>query len=104
MPGYNGTGPSGMGPRSGGGLGYCPPGTAPVNTGTGVVYGVGRGGIPRGGGRGRAFGGGRGGGINSVVAPIPLADEADMLKQRQGFLKTVINGIEKRIKDIEIKP
>ncbi|MCK4521308.1 MAG: DUF5320 domain-containing protein [Nanoarchaeota archaeon] len=51
MPGYDGTGPAGMGPMTGRGAGYCTPGTTPVNTGTGVVYG---------GGRGRAFGGGRG--------------------------------------------
>ena len=53
MPGFDGTGPLGQGPRTGGGRGYCPPVA-------GSYYGVGRGGRPRGGGRGRAFGGGRG--------------------------------------------
>ena len=81
MPGFDGTGPMGMGPRTGGGRGFCPPGigTAPYGGnfyganpyyggypyggnpyGYGVGFGVGRGGFPRGGGRGRAFGGGRG--------------------------------------------
>jgi hypothetical protein len=68
MPGFDGTGPMGMGPRTGGGRGFCPPyagpyygGYAPQNYGAygyGPVYGRGRGGIPwgGGGGRGRGFG------------------------------------------------
>ena len=62
MPGFDGTGPSGMGPRTGGGFGFCPPGTGPAPGYYGYpgFYGVGRGGYPRGGGRGRVWGGGRG--------------------------------------------
>jgi hypothetical protein len=83
MPGFDGTGPRGEGPMTGGGRGFCarPAGYgaygtagrwypaygygAPYGYGsTGYwgrpVYGVGRGGIPYGGGRGRAFGGGHG--------------------------------------------
>ena len=85
MPGFDGTGPMGMGPKTGGGRGFCSPrignapyggnfyGANPYYGGNpyggypayggnpyGVVFGVGRGGFPRGGGRGRAFGGGRG--------------------------------------------
>ena len=83
MPGFNGTGPRGEGPMTGGARGYCarPAGAVPSNTGqwypagggwsapygtagnwgmSRPVYGAGRGGIPYGGGRGRAFGGGRG--------------------------------------------
>ncbi|HNQ29795.1 MAG TPA: DUF5320 domain-containing protein [Methanolinea sp.] len=71
MPGFDGTGPSGRGPMTGWGRGRCmaygvpaaaqgqaqvaapfPPGYAPP-----AYYGLGRGGIPRGCGRG--FGGGR---------------------------------------------
>ncbi|HUU74540.1 MAG TPA: DUF5320 domain-containing protein [Methanoregulaceae archaeon] len=78
MPGFNGTGPMGRGSRSGRGYGYCLPTRATdsiENTendeGTEVpqqktlsheavgIYGVGRGGIPRGCGRGFC-GGGRG--------------------------------------------
>lgn len=55
MPGFDGTGPAGMGPRTGGGRGFCP---APEYNSPG--FGAGRGGFPRGGGRGRAWGGGRG--------------------------------------------
>jgi hypothetical protein len=90
MPGFDGTGPRGMGPMTGGGRGFCamPMGSySPYGYGMGSfpysppfgpyyagaytppvfghpfyrpIFGVGRGGIPYGGGRGRAFGGGRG--------------------------------------------
>lgn len=87
MPGFDGTGPEGKGPMTGGRRGRCVgnrrglsrPETEPANEGgvppTGganvedmfsamppepdMVLGVGRGGVPRGGGRGRCFGGGR---------------------------------------------
>jgi hypothetical protein len=72
MPGYDGNGPRGQGPRTGGGFGYCGTGSRPVGPfspigrqggGAGFGgYGVGRGGAPFGGGRGRCFGGGRQGG------------------------------------------
>ena len=75
MPGFDGTGPMGKGPKTGGGRGFCSPGKGRFSYGGyfcgGYPYGgypydfsarsgVGRGGFPRGGGRGRAFGGGRG--------------------------------------------
>jgi hypothetical protein len=77
MPGFDGTGPRGMGPMTGGGRGFCampyrgysrygygsqapynPPTGAPPSYGP--VFGAGRGGLPWGGGHGRIFGGGRG--------------------------------------------
>lgn len=82
MPGFDGTGPMGMGPMTGGGRGFCgypyrayrpygyrtphfsypPPGMSPYYgmPSYGPVYGAGRGGLPWGGGCGRVFGGGRG--------------------------------------------
>ena len=78
MPGFDGTGPRGQGPRTGGRRGVCSPGTGAAPYGGNYCggfphwdyrtqgypyssgFGVGRGGSPRGGGRGRAFGGGRG--------------------------------------------
>jgi hypothetical protein len=76
MPGFDGSGPRGQGPMTGRGMGYCNPadatqtgaadpraGYAPAQQrpvyGNAPVYGVGRGGMPRGGGMGRCFGGGR---------------------------------------------
>ena len=74
MPGFDGTGPWGTGPRTGGARGFCQTGKRPSPNGVyftseryaGRRYscdfprGAGRGGPPPGGGRGRAFGGGRG--------------------------------------------
>jgi len=75
MPGFDGTGPSGQGPMTGGGRGFCAmPYRAygPYEYGVrapyhssygrpfyGPIFGAGRGGLPWGGGRGRVFGGGR---------------------------------------------
>ncbi|MBT0731886.1 DUF5320 family protein [Methanoculleus bourgensis] len=67
MPGFDGTGPGGQGPMTGGGFGYCLPATRrrlppmwgcriPYSPYPGPVYGLGRGGMPRGGGRGRGRG------------------------------------------------
>jgi hypothetical protein len=58
MPGFDGTGPRGQGPRTGGGWGRC----APLPNETWAPRGVGRGGLPWGGGRGRCWGGGARGG------------------------------------------
>lgn len=60
MPDQDHTGPVGEGPRTGGGKGKCPPQNG--SDAAEEVLGVGRGGRPRGGGRGRCFGGGRGNG------------------------------------------
>ena len=83
MPGFDGTGARGMGPMTGRGRGFCarPLGTYRPAYGYGMgdiphpgygdyprygrpfagpMSGVGRGGLPYGGGRGRAFGGARG--------------------------------------------
>jgi hypothetical protein len=78
MPGFDGTGPCGRGPMTGGGRGFCAMpyrGYDPYGYGMRAPYyppyagypfygrpffGAGRGGLPWGGGRGRVFGGGRG--------------------------------------------
>jgi hypothetical protein len=76
MPRFDGRGPLGQGPMTGGGRGfYAMPCRAYGPSGYGVrapyhssytrpfegpIFGAGRGGLPWGGGRGRAFGGGRG--------------------------------------------
>lgn len=62
MPGYDRTGPRGDGHMTGRGMGYCRPGAQqPEPSVAGQpVFGLGRGGLPRGGGRGFGFGGGYG--------------------------------------------
>ena len=115
MPGYDGTGPRGMGPRTGGGFGFCAPGSGPAPAGypSGVVYGVGRGGIPWGGGRGRAFGGGRGrwwgarspyappyyGGAAPYAGPTP-AEERAFLEQELTYLEQQLAAIKDRLAEI----
>ncbi len=61
MPGLDHTGPRGEGPMTGGGFGNCNPNASNQAANRNALLGVGRGGRPRGGGRGRCFGGGRGG-------------------------------------------
>jgi hypothetical protein len=118
MPGFDGTGPMGMGPRTGGGFGLCPPGAGPAQWGylPGIVYGVGRGGIPRGGGRGRAFGGGRGrwwmGGSPygwnpyGAMAPYPAIqpqDEKQYLESQVAYLEEQLAALRQRIDELHAK-
>jgi hypothetical protein len=113
MPGFDGTGPLGQGPRTGGGFGYCPPTAGPYYGGP-VVYGVGRGGLPRGGGRGFAFGGGRGRGRRfwgfTPVAPgyypapapaqMTAEEEIAMLKEQSQLMQDQLNQINARISEL----
>lgn len=60
MPGRNGTGPQGQGPRTGGGLGGCPATETPFSPqGGGYGRGIGRG-LGRRQGRGARNGAGQG--------------------------------------------
>lgn len=110
MPGFNGTGPMGMGPRTGGGRGLCPPGSgASYGYGAGFARGAGRGGIPRGGGRGRAWGGGRGwqgayaagpeGAFN--FTPQAPATEIEMLRSRSVAMEQELRQMRARIEELE---
>ena len=103
----------------GGGFGYCPPGVGPARAGyvPGVVYGVGRGGIPWGGGRGRAFGGGRGrwwrrwyphwgytyGGAFPYAAPAP-AEERTFLENEITYLEQQLAAVKSRLDEIAAEP
>ena len=89
MPGYDGTGPMGKGPMSGGGFGYCAQDTAAA----GMPRGAGRGGRPWGGGRGRCFGGGRGPGWRGFdgtpgsTPNTPLDAQLDAISRRLAALE-----------------
>jgi hypothetical protein len=115
MPGFDGTGPRGMGPRTGGGFGFCGAGVGPSPAGyaPGVVYGVGRGGIPWGGGRGRAFGGGRGrwwrAGLQYGASPYwaaarypaaAPADEKAFLENELAYLEQQLAAVRSRLGEI----
>ncbi len=91
MPRFNGTGPLGQGSKTGRGLGKC----NPANTDENVIYGVGRGGIPYGGGRGRMFGGGRRFNRQKFNEPSGV-DDLSELKQMIRNLENKIIGLEKR--------
>ena len=105
MPGFNGTGPRGMGPMTGGGRGYCaiPAGQLPAGP-------MGRGFWGRGGG-GRGFRNrywqtgipGWGGANLGLSADMSAADEAATLKQEASYLKEQMERIQERISVLEKK-
>lgn len=107
MPGFDGRGPLGQGPRTGGGFGYCSPQAdrSAVSSAVTAVYGAGRGGVPYGGGRGRCFGGHcRMGGRrqwpvvrNGVPAPV---DEKKLLEDRIDNLKAEMEALNKRLSEL----
>jgi len=113
MPRFDRTGPMGRGPRTGGGFGFCGPYSYPV-VGP-VVYGVGRGGIPYGGGRGRCFGGGRGewrmaasgyppvwpGAVPPPAGTVAPEDELGYLRQEEASLREALNAIRRRVEELE---
>ncbi len=114
MPGFNGTGPMGMGPRTGGGRGFCAPGAgAGLGYGAGMYRGAGQGGIPWGGGRGRAWGGGRGRGWSGAYAPVQGAapffapqdprSEAEFLRNQSAAMEQELQRMRARIDELESK-
>jgi len=119
MPGGDGTGPGGMGPMTGRAAGFCAgfpvPGYANPVGGRGMGMGFGRG---RGGGfgRGRGFGWGRagyglsayGGAVNPYAyGGVPFAptvapqQELDSLKGQAEYLEDALDGIKKRIEELD---
>ncbi len=111
MPGFDGTGPAGGGPMTGGGRGYCNPEAS---------FGFGRSG-PR---RGVGFGYGRGRGYRHMFWETGLPrwarrrsdwwgsdpyretsfsreDEVRMLKEDAEALKDDLNAIERRMNELE---
>ena len=112
MPRGDGTGPMGLGPMTGRGLGYCAgyrvPGFAnPAGYGLGRGMAWGRGG---GGGRGLALRRGRGGfappyaGFVPPVAgvfPTAVPDEETALKSHLSVLEQQLSAVKARLQEIE---
>ena len=122
MPRGDGTGPSGMGPMTGRAAGYCAgyPVSGFMNPAGGRGYrGAGRG---RGGGWGRGRGFGRGfgwaaagygypawGGVANPDVPyagpfapaVTAEQELDGLKQQAEYFQNALDGISKRIEELE---
>ena len=97
MPGFNGSGPMGAGPMTGGARGYCNPAYAgnerPIGYGRGMAYGRG---FRGGSGRGGMMPGLRGGYASyppTYAAQNPV-DELNMLKQQ-------VDAINRRIRELE---
>jgi len=110
MPGGNGTGPAGMGPMTGRGLGYCANYSAPgyMNpiVGGGFGRGMGRGGgFGRGMGVGRGFGRGVGRGSGATAysysSNLSSQQEASMLKDQLKAMQDEVNMVNNRIKELE---
>ncbi len=94
MPRFDGTGPHGNGPRTGGGRGDCAPGE---------VRGAGRAGRPFGGGRGRCWGGGRRAGFGRAQTIGAAAPETDTqsLKARADALEAELEKLRERLEAVE---
>ncbi len=114
MPGFDGTGPQGRGPRTGGCRGFCPPGRQPFGG-----YGPGRDGFRRRGAGGRFFGGSRGRGwwrmgrqdyytaspygTGEEYAEQSVAQELELLNDQAARLEQELQHIHKRIEDLSRK-
>jgi len=122
MPGFDGTGPMGAGPMTGGARGYCNPAGVGYQPGYGQGFGYGRG--P---GRGRGFGGGFGPGYGrgrgygrgfGRMAPYPAwspaygpnygapyqvdpSEEMNMLRNEAQAMKQGLDEINRRIEELE---
>jgi hypothetical protein len=108
MPRFDGTGPWGEGPMTGGGFGNCSPIGAGYRQSYGVGFGRGRG-SRRGFGRGRGYGPGayppaRGEcavrAFRGAYAVAP-GDEIEMLRNEANGLKADLDAITRRIGELE---
>jgi len=103
MPGGNNTGPMGMGPRTGRGMGYCTGHDRPGFAQSGCGFGHGR------GWRHRAYTTGHPGWQHGPYAPgwwgtYPTApDEATVLKTQAEQLQTQLDAIQQRLTELENK-
>jgi len=123
MPGFDGTGPMGAGPMTGGARGFCNPAGAAYGPRYGGGFGYGRGlgrgrgfrggfgpglGMGRGYGkglRGRAFYPAWGGGYAPAYGPYTMnpQDEAGMLRDEAEYMKQELAAIQKRLEELEAK-
>ncbi len=99
MPQFDGTGPQGYGPRTGGGFGRCT-----VDMVQAPFYGVGRGGFPRGGGQGFAFGG-RCARPRRMWANVPVNVSAPVVdaQQEQEWLRQQAQSLQEQLRRIDAR-
>ncbi len=113
MPGFDGTGPWGEGPMTGGARGFCNPGYAGYGRAYGRGYGAGRGfrgGYGPGFGRGRGYGprGAYGRPFMPVYGPTSMGpyamsreEEMSMLKNDADMIKADLDAVNKRLAELE---
>ena len=94
MPGFDGTGPMGMGPMTGGGRGFCGP--------WGIGAGVRPYGIPRRRGYGYPYqaAGRFVPGVMPYAAQMSREQEVDFLNQQAEAMRAELKEIEARIKEL----
>ena len=100
MPGFDRTGPQGAGPRTGRGQGLC---GAYTGREAQVSRGVGRGGAPWGGGRGRCFGGrgmGRSWSELAGTDTLSVPEETEMLKAQLAAAEEQTAAIKTRLEEL----
>lgn len=99
MPRGNGTGPIGEGPMTGRGMGLCNGSDTPGATTAE------KGGIPWGGGRGRAFGGGRGFsrgfGFKRACLPTQNSWQAASKTEEKDYVSNEIKALENEIAELK---
>ncbi len=109
MPGFNGTGPYGEGPMTGGRRGLCNPAnaySAPVITGYGRGLRGGRRSMRGNQGAGRFFGGRWLGWNQPFFGNYNTGDTTDemaMLKEQANYAKNSLDAINKRIAELSEK-
>ena len=97
MPGFDGTGPRGMGPMTGGGRGFCNPwGRGAAFGGYGAYPGVGYG-YPSYGWRGASY---PAYGTTPYAPPITREQELDLLKNQAQAMRMQLEQIESRIQQL----
>ncbi len=108
MPGFDGSGPMGAGPMTGGARGNCNSANAvyPMAGSTGFGRGMANGRGFRGGngfGRGVRRGFARGSAMVPQMVTENTADELSMLKQQADLIKNTMDSISNRIAELEKK-
>jgi len=97
MPRRDGSGPAGIGPMTGRGLGKCLAYGIPLVAGAVAAF-------SRGGGFGFGRGLGRGNGWRNMAGTVALSapdDELSVLKNQAEILESNLKGIKERISELE---
>lgn len=87
MPGFDGTGPQGMGPMTGGGRGFCSPWGVGARRPYGFYRGVG-------------YNYPRYRGYSQYAPPMTKEQELDFLKSQTQALREDLKGVEARISEL----